>query len=130
MSDGESKRNIGNGMDDDEINKVFDALNNRDESKEVNKNLKKQLNRVKEIKSLFEDAQKHEMSGHFDDAVKLYNQILVIDSRDSEAYEGLIRIYDQQGNSDEEEKILKSAISNLDGSVKIRFMEMLKELKQ
>lgn len=125
-----TKREVGEGLNKEELDKIFDALDNRDESKKVNKELKKQVGHVKESSELIDDAIKEEMSGHVDDAIKIYEKILVLNPHESQAYERLSEIYANQNDSDNLVKILKSAIKNTNGNDKNKFMAKLKELKK
>lgn len=125
-----SKREVGEGLNKEELDKIFDALDNRDESKKVNKELKKHAGHVRESSELIDEAIKEEMSGHTDKAIKLYEKILIINPHESQAYERLAEIYSNENDFENEVEILKSAIKNTNGNDKNKFMLKLKELKK
>ena len=102
-----SERKVGENFDSDEANSIFDKLKN------VEGKIKpKREGKFDNITYLMQEAKSLENSGKLDEAIKLYNEVLLILPDSSKAYEALADIYRKQGDIDSEKDILKKAISN------------------
>lgn len=115
------ERKVGENFDSDEANSIFDKLKN------VEGKIKpKRAGKFDSITFMMEDAKQLEKAGKLDEAIKLYNEVLVILPDSSKAYESLADIYRKQGDADGERDILKRAISNC--SKNEEFKKRLNEL--
>ena len=124
-----SERKVGSEFDKNEADEIFDALDKMDDSKKVSTEMKKVMNHVKDVSKILDEAKDSEKSGDIDNAIKLYKQVITIDPQNSKAYEYLADIYGKQNDDDNKIQILKLAVSNLKGSDKSKFMDMLKKMK-
>ena len=101
------ERKIGENFDEKTAGDIFDKLKN------VEGKIKpKREGRFDNITYLMQEAKSLENSGKLDEAIKLYNEVLLILPDSSKAYEALANIYRKQGDIDSEKDILKKAISN------------------
>ena len=102
-----SERKVGENFDSEEANNIFDKLKN------VEGKIKpKREGKFDNIIYLMQDAKILENSGKLDEAINLYNEVLLILPDSSKAYGALANIYRKQGDIDSEKDILKKAISN------------------
>lgn len=124
--DEKSSREVGSNFDKDDANAIFDALDKHDskEIKELSK-MEKAMKPAKEAANLIKEAKKSDD----DAAIELYKQALVLLPDASEAYKGLADIYHRNNRLDDEAKILKLGIKNIENSkMKNSFIERLKEM--
>lgn len=114
-------RKVGENFDANEADSIFDKLKN------VEGKIKpKREGRFDNITQMMDEAKLLEKSGKLDDAVKLYNEVIVILPDSVKAYEAIANIYKTQGDTESEKEILKKAISNC--SKNNDFKDRLKEI--
>ena len=126
-------RDVGFNFDKSDADKIFDALDRVEakEKRDVSENLKKEMNNTKEVSDLINEAQKLMMSEKFDQAKEIFRKVLVMMPENSDAYIGLADIYSLENDKDNEIKILKSAISNVNNNnTKTELMKRLKQLNE
>lgn len=124
-SDEKVKREVGDGFDRNDADEIFDMLDKLDskEAKKLSKNMQREVNITKEASSLLKEAKKK-------NSIELFEKVLVLQPGNAEAYEGLANIYRDNGDVDNEIKVLKLAVQKIDGNNKIKnkLMQRLKEL--
>ena len=124
-ADEKVKREVGDGFDKDEANEIFDILDKLDtkDAKKLSKKMQNEVDLTKEVSSLLKEAKKT-------NSIELFEKVLVIQPDNAEAYEGLANIYKNNGDVDNEIKVLKLAIQKIDGNNKIKnnLMQRLKEI--
>lgn len=99
-------RKVGENFDENKAAGIFDKLKNV-EGKTKSKNDSK----FKKITDLMSEAKYAEGKGNFDEAIKLYEQVIFILPDSQKAYEAMINIYQKQGDVDSEKEILMKAIA-------------------
>ena len=125
------KREVGSNFDKQDADDIFDVLDKHDlkETKKISDGLKKEINQTKEVSNLIKKAENLEKSGNLSEAVKLYENVIVIQPDSSEAYEKLADIYNRQNDSENEIKVLKLGIKNIENNkIKNKLIERLKKL--
>lgn len=101
------ERKVGRNFDSDEANDIFDKLRN------VEGKIKpKREGKFDNLTHLMQEAQILEKENKLDEAISLYKEVLFTLPDSTKAYEGLINIYQKQGDVESEKDILKKAISN------------------
>lgn len=119
MSD---ERKVGENFDADEANNIFDKLKN------VEGKIKpKREGKFDNLTYLMQEAQLLVNDNKYDDAIKLYKQVIFELPDSTKAFEGLINIYQKQGDVESEKDILKKAISNC--SKNQEFKKRFEEIK-
>ena len=88
-------REVGSNFDKSEADEIFDALDkiNTDNNRKISKNMKRELDQTKEVSELLKQAKSLEKSKNFDEAIALYEKVLVILPETGVSYEGLATIY-------------------------------------
>ncbi|WP_405304073.1 tetratricopeptide repeat protein [Methanobrevibacter sp.] len=124
-SDEKAKREVGDSFDKNDADEIFDMLDKLDtkEAKKLSKNMQKEVDLTKEVSNLLKEAKKT-------NSIELFEKVLVLQPENAEAYEGLANIYRNNGDADNEIKVLKMAVQKIDGNNKIKnkLMQRLKEL--
>lgn len=115
------ERRVGENFDADEANSIFDKLKNVE-----GKTKPKREGKFDNITQMMNEAKGFEQSGNLDEAIRLYQQVIVILPDSSKAYEALANIFRAQGDTGSERDILKKAISNC--SKNEGFKSRLKEI--
>ena len=101
------ERKVGENFDAGEADSIFDKLRN------VEGKIKpKRDGKFDSITHLMQEAQLLVKDNKYDEAIKLYNEVIFTLPDSSKAYEGLINIYQKQGDVEAEKDLLKKAISN------------------
>lgn len=100
------ERKVGENFDENKAADIFDKLKNVE-----GKTKPKNDSKFKKITDLMSEAKYAESKGNFDEAIKLYEQIIFILPDSQKAYEALIDIYQKQGNVEAEKEILIKAIA-------------------
>ena len=113
---------VGKNFDNKKASDIFDKLKNVD-----GKIKPKRKGKFDNITYLMQEAQLLERDNKYDDAIKLYNQVIFSLPDSKKAYEALINIYHKQGDVDLEKDTLKKAISNC--SKNEEFKKKLSKLK-
>lgn len=123
-SDDKVKREVGSEFDRDEADDIFDLLDKLDtnEAKKLSKSMQKEMDLTKEVSILLDEAKNK-------NSIELFEKVLVLEPGNAEAYQCLADIYNGNGDTDNEIKILKLAIQKIDGNNKIK-NEMMKRLKE
>lgn len=113
-------RKIGNNFDKKKADEIFDAVEKLKENK-IPQNLKNQMNNSKNISQLLKQAKNRDE----ETAIKIYEKILTINPENYESYEELSKIYQNNNDFENEKKILKNAVKNINGSKKEKFIKRL-----
>jgi tetratricopeptide (TPR) repeat protein len=101
------ERKVGENFDKEMAGDIFDKLKN------VEGKIKpKREGKFDNITHLMQEAQSLENENKYDEAIKLYKEVIFTLPDSSKAYEALANIYRKQGDVDSEKDILKKAISN------------------
>ncbi|MBQ6100169.1 MAG: tetratricopeptide repeat protein [Methanobrevibacter sp.] len=126
-----STREVGSNFDKSDAEKIFDALDRVEakEKREVSDNMKKGLNQTKEVSDLIQDAQSLMLSDKYGEAISILKNAIAINPDNGEAYILLADAYQMQDDSENEIKILKTAISNVKSDTKAK-NELMKRLKE
>ena len=114
-------REVGSNFDKTKADEIFDVLDKHDSNEKSNmsKKMKKEIGLEKEISTYLKDAKKLEKTDE-NKAIELYEKILIINPDTAEAYEGLANIYQSKNDKDNEIKILKKGIKNIETNNKIK----------
>lgn len=116
------ERKVGKNFDADEADSIFDKLKN------VEGKIKpKREGKFDSITHLMQEAQLLEKDNKYDEAIKLYNEVIFQLPDSTKAYEAMINIYEKQGDVEAEKDILKKAISNC--SKNSEFKKKLEEIE-
>lgn len=100
-------RKVGENFDAEKADSIFDKLKN------VEGKIKpKKEGKFDNIKDLMNEAKYLENSGKTNEAIELYKQVIFVLPDSQKAYEALINIYQEQGDTEKEKDILKKAIAN------------------
>lgn len=100
-------RKVGENFDEKTAEDIFDKLKNVE-----GKVGPKREGKFDNIAHLMQEAQLLEKSNKFDEALRLYNEVIFILPDSSKAYEAMANIYHNQGDVGAEKDILKKAIAN------------------
>ena len=98
---------VGKNFDNKKASDIFDKLKNVD-----GKIKPKRKGKFDNITHLMHEAQLLERDNKYDDAIKLYNQVIFSLPDSKKAYDALINIYHKQGDAGSEKDTLKKAILN------------------
>ncbi|MBE6495415.1 MAG: tetratricopeptide repeat protein [Methanobrevibacter thaueri] len=101
------ERKVGENFDAGEADSIFDKLRN------VEGKIKpKRDGKFDNITYIMQEAQLLVKDNKYDEAIKLYNEVIFTLPDSSKAYEALMDIYQKQGDVEAEKDLLKKAISN------------------
>lgn len=115
------ERKTGENFDDKTAEDIFDKLRN------VEGKIKpKRKGKFDNITNLMQEAELLVKDNNYDEAIKLYKEVIYILQDSSKAYEAIANIYKIQGDVESEKDILKKAISNCSNNAdfKKRFDEI------
>lgn len=116
------ERKTGENFDDKTAEDIFDKLRN------VEGKIKpKRKGKFDNITHMMKEAEILLKDNKYDEAIKLYKEVIYILPDSSKAYEAIANIYKKQGDTESEKDILKKAISNC--SKNTDFKKRLDELK-
>ena len=118
-----SERKVGENFDKNEADSIFDKLKNVEGKIKP----KKEDSKLKNISNLMSEAKYAEDKGNFDEAIKLYKQVIFELPDASKAYDALAKIYRKQGNAEAEKNLLKKAIIGCGNNEE--FKKRLNEIK-
>lgn len=100
------ERKVGENFDENKAADIFEKLKNVE-----GKTKSQKEGKFKRITDLMSEAKYEENKGNFDEAIKLYEQVVFILPDSKKAYEAMINIYQKQGDVEGEKKVLIKAIA-------------------
>lgn len=100
------ERKIGENFDEKTADDIFDRLRNVEGKTKP----KKEDSKLKNLSNMMNEAKYLQDKGQYDEAISLYKQVIFALPDSQKAYEGLVSIYQNQGNVEAEKDILKKAI--------------------
>lgn len=117
-----SERKVSENFDEKMAGDIFDKLKN------VEGKIKpERKGRFDNITNLMQEASGLEKENKYDEAIKLYNEVIYILPDSSKAYDAIAKIYQKQGDVEAEKDILKKAIAGC--SKNDQFKNRLKEIE-
>ncbi|MBE6500074.1 MAG: hypothetical protein E7Z80_05990 [Methanobrevibacter thaueri] len=115
------KHKIGENFDKNQAEDIFEKLKNVE-----GKIKQKRKGKFDNITNLMDEAKLLENSNKYEEAIKLYNEVIFTLPDSKKAYEAIIKIYQKLDDKNNEKETLKKAINNCNKNEE--FKKRLKEL--